>query len=208
MASGPIVKSGGEVVKNVSGYDMARLHLGALGTLGVIGEVSFKLTPLPREERTLLAAFAQLEDAIGAGVDIFHSHAMPLALTAFNGTVNRMSGAVDADANAFLAVRLGGRPRSLERQLRDCADLCDDAGASEVDAMDEDAAARLWRKLADFGWDDDTTPLAAARASVLAHVARPGAGRADRARARRLGHPLGGGATRIRRAVAVLVRVA
>ena len=167
MANGPIVKSGGEVVKNVSGYDMARLHLGALGTLGVIGEVSFKLTPLPREERTLLAAFSELEDAIGAGVDIFHSHAMPLALTAFDGSVNRRSGAVDADANAFLAVRLGGRPRSLERQLRDCADLCDDAGASEVDAADADAAARLWRKLADFGWDDDTTPLAAARASVL-----------------------------------------
>ena len=167
MANGPIVKSGGEVVKNVSGYDMARLHLGALGTLGVIGEVSFKLTPLPREERTLVAAFSNLEDAIGAGVDIFHSQATPLALTAFDGSVNRRSGALDAGAASFLAVRLGGRPRSLERQLRDCADLCDDATATDLDTLDEDAAARLWRKLADFGWDDDTTPLAAARTSLL-----------------------------------------
>ena len=47
MADGTITKSGGQVVKNVSGYDMARMHIGALGTLGIIAEVSFKLTPLP-----------------------------------------------------------------------------------------------------------------------------------------------------------------
>ena len=41
QADGRHVKSGGNVVKNVSGYDMARLHVGGLGTLGVITEVSF-----------------------------------------------------------------------------------------------------------------------------------------------------------------------
>ena len=167
MANGAVVKSGGEVVKNVSGYDMARLHLGGLGTLGVIGEVSFKLTPLPREERTLVATFGSMEACVEAGVGVYHSHATPLSLVAFDGTVCKRSGALEADADFVAAARLGGRPRSLERQVRDCAELFREAGAVEVDTLDGDAAARLWRKLADFGWDAETEPLAAARVSLV-----------------------------------------
>ena len=50
QADGNLTKSGGQVVKNVSGYDLARMHVGALGTLGMIVEASLKLTPLPRTE--------------------------------------------------------------------------------------------------------------------------------------------------------------
>ncbi|OUN00163.1 MAG: hypothetical protein BAA04_09415 [Firmicutes bacterium ZCTH02-B6] len=46
-ADGTVVRSGGRVVKNVAGYDMGRLHTGALGTLGVIVEATFKVQPLP-----------------------------------------------------------------------------------------------------------------------------------------------------------------
>ncbi len=173
MASGAVVKSGGEVVKNVSGYDMARLHLGGLGTLGVIGEVSFKLTPLPRRECTLVASFSTMAACVRAGMDVFHSHATPLSLVAFDASVSRrMDASVDSPDFA-VAVRLGGRPRSLERQVRDCAELFEKAGAAEVDAVERDAAARLWRGLADFGWDVETEPLAAARASVLPTAVGP-----------------------------------
>ena len=47
LANGEIVKSGGRVVKNVAGYDMGKLHIGALGTLGVILQASFKIVPEP-----------------------------------------------------------------------------------------------------------------------------------------------------------------
>jgi glycolate oxidase FAD binding subunit len=47
LSSGEVVKSGGRVVKNVAGYDMGKLHIGALGTLGVILQASFKIVPEP-----------------------------------------------------------------------------------------------------------------------------------------------------------------
>ena len=57
MPSGDLVRSGGRVVKNVAGYDLGKLHIGALGTLGVITRASFKVAPLPEVVLTL-AAFA------------------------------------------------------------------------------------------------------------------------------------------------------
>jgi glycolate oxidase FAD binding subunit len=42
------VSGGGRVVKNVAGYDLPKLHVGALGTLGVIVEATFKVRPRPR----------------------------------------------------------------------------------------------------------------------------------------------------------------
>ncbi len=50
LADGSLTSSGGRVVKNVSGYDMHRMHTGALGALGVIVRASFKLSPLPAAE--------------------------------------------------------------------------------------------------------------------------------------------------------------
>jgi glycolate oxidase FAD binding subunit len=55
LPDGRVVSSGGRVVKNVSGYDMNKLHQGALGSLGVIVAASFKVFPRPHHERTLEA---------------------------------------------------------------------------------------------------------------------------------------------------------
>ena len=164
QADGIVTKSGGQVVKNVSGYDMARLHIGGLGTLGIIAEASFKLTPLPAGEATVLASFGNTRDCLGAALGIFHSEVMPLALTALRSAATARMRASGLAGDRLLAVRLGGRPLTLERLVRQCRSICEEIGATQVDVLQEESATGLWRGLADYGWDVQTTPLIGARA--------------------------------------------
>lgn len=61
-SDGSVAKAGGMVVKNVSGFDLMRMHNGALGTLGVIVSANFKVLPKPRTEKTVTAHFETRED--------------------------------------------------------------------------------------------------------------------------------------------------
>ncbi|MDZ7372680.1 MAG: FAD-binding oxidoreductase [candidate division KSB1 bacterium] len=67
LPGGGTVRFGGKTVKNVAGYDVSKLFVGSLGTLGVVTEITFRLRPLPRADSTLLftASSAQrLEEAL------------------------------------------------------------------------------------------------------------------------------------------------
>src|SRR5439155_4169236 len=67
---GQETKAGGRVVKNVAGYDLCKLHVGALGTLGGISQVTLKLKPLP--ERTLLMSVPCAADAVAGLLELLH----------------------------------------------------------------------------------------------------------------------------------------
>lgn len=118
---GEILRLGGEVMKNVAGYDLSRLVTGALGTLGVILEVSFKVLPRPEREITV-----QQETEAAAAIDRMNrwsGQPLPLSAACHDGhhLRVRLSGAEQAVAAAQR--ELGGEEAeqgaSFWRDMRD-----------------------------------------------------------------------------------------
>jgi len=64
LADGRCIRVGRPVIKNVAGYDLVKVFVGSHGTLGLITDVTLKLTPLPRTRRTLLAPIDDLKDGL------------------------------------------------------------------------------------------------------------------------------------------------
>jgi FAD/FMN-containing dehydrogenase len=86
LADGRIIKSGGKVVKNVAGFDLCKLFVGAKGSLGVIVEATFKLQPLPESEAVAginCDSFAQAGQMIER---IMHADLSPVVLDLHNMT--------------------------------------------------------------------------------------------------------------------------
>lgn len=78
--SGVLTKSGGRVVKNVTGYDLHKLMIGAMGTLGVITKINFRTFPLALEPRTFVASFANAAGALALRNLVADSPLRPLSL--------------------------------------------------------------------------------------------------------------------------------
>ncbi|WGS88152.1 glycolate oxidase subunit GlcE [Methylomonas sp. UP202] len=97
---------GGRVIKNVAGFDVSRLMVGALGTLGVLLEASLRVLPMPEAELTLAQSLA--EDQALAAMNRLQGQSLPLsALSHHDGRLRvRLSGAETAVAAA--AARIGG----------------------------------------------------------------------------------------------------
>jgi glycolate oxidase FAD binding subunit len=103
---GRVLQFGGEVMKNVAGYDVSRLLAGSLGTLGVIAEASLKVLPRPPSERTL-----RLEADEAAALEKMNrwgGQPLPISATAWHDgqLMVRLSGAEPAVQSA--AQRIGG----------------------------------------------------------------------------------------------------
>ena len=87
--NGIVTKAGGKVVKNVTGYDLNKLYTGALGTLGVIVEASFKLLPREPHSGALIVTFPTMEASIAAGRKLLHTPAAPLGFQCVSPLVTK-----------------------------------------------------------------------------------------------------------------------
>jgi glycolate oxidase FAD binding subunit len=83
---GKVIRSGGKVVKNVAGYDMNKLFIGAMGTLGVVSEITLKLRPITKAESLLLLKFpgASMETVKAFAIQILDTIVEPVALELMN----------------------------------------------------------------------------------------------------------------------------
>ena len=153
-------KAGGRVVKNVTGYDLNKLYIGSLGTLGVIAEATFKLSPRPDTGAALMAAFPALDAGIAAGRSLIAQVYAPQGVQVINRLAARRLGLENANptAAAYLLAFFAGRPRAVARRREESARLLRNTGAVNVETLDAADSQSLLQRLTDLGWDDDTAP--------------------------------------------------
>jgi len=148
QANGEIARSGGRVVKNVAGYDLNKLYIGSLGTLGIIVEANFKLQPLPVVERTLLLTFTNANDAMQMVIATLGSLLTPSAIELIDaGAASDMSNffGLNLPANgSTLAINFEGGAISVDRQIDEARLLARKNNALMGDDISGEAQDRFW----------------------------------------------------------------
>lgn len=140
MLDGKLVETGGMVVKNVAGLDMAKLMIGSFGTLAAIVSVNFKVQPVPEMERSFVLPFATAAEALAARAAILTSALQPSAID----LLNPAAGATVGNSAWLVAVRAGGNAATVERYEREFGKY------GTAVAFDGAGQERLWRHVEEF----------------------------------------------------------
>ncbi|MBI3275943.1 MAG: glycolate oxidase subunit GlcE [Methylocystis sp.] len=146
---GDVVKSGGRVMKNVTGYDLSKLVAGSYGTLAVLTEVTLKVLPKPETEQTLMvlgrdeqAGLAVLRKASATPYEVSSFAFLPEGACSWGAGVS------------VAALRLEGPPISVTKRRDDLAAHLAQAGAP-FDVLEEGGSRAFWADVR------DARPLAA-----------------------------------------------
>jgi glycolate oxidase FAD binding subunit len=157
-------KSGGCVVKNVTGYDLHKLMIGALGTLGVITRVNFKTFPLPVATRGFVATFENVDRAIDMRHRVAQSPLTPLAFELLSPRVAELFGGAAADritgnpmppiANPpnrwALTIGYAGNEKVLGRYEADLRRMAAESGADHISVLGDDVRPAAFAHIREF----------------------------------------------------------
>lgn len=162
LPNGEIIRTGGKLAKDVAGYDLTRLYVGAEGTLGVITEAILKLVPRPETKKTMLALYHDLEAAAETVSAIIAHRIIPATLEFLDQATVRVVEdfaqiGLPVDAKAVLLIEQDGPPEVVERDIAKISRLCKENQAFEV------SIART---------DEEAEALTSARRSALSALSR------------------------------------
>ena len=147
LADGEIVDLSGES----NGYDLLGTFVGSEGTFGIATEATLKLSQIPPAVRTLLAEFAEVDDASHAVSAIIAAGVMPAALEMMDREIIRaveasvFAAGLPPDAGAALLIELDGIEAGLDDEARKVTSICMEYGARNCRlARDETERKKLW----------------------------------------------------------------
>lgn len=126
---GELVRAGGKVVKNVTGYDLPRAMTGSFGTLGVLTEICLKLWPRPQNERTVVVAGLQID---AAAEKLVSWARLPFEISGLAWFPE------DADNRTF------ARVEGLEAAVVEQAETLAREAGSAAEILDADQSRRTW----------------------------------------------------------------
>ncbi len=145
LPSGEILRVGGKIVKDSSGYSLKDLLIGSEGTLAVITQAILKLLPLPKVAISLLVPFPDIETAVRAVPVIIKSKEIPTAIEYMERNVILSAEDYlgkkfpDNTSDAYLLLTFDGNSREeVEKTYERVAHVCLDAGALDVFISDTD----------------------------------------------------------------------
>ncbi len=174
QANGDVAHSGGRVVKNVAGYDLNKLYIGSLGTLGVIVEANFKLHPLPGAEQTLLLTYTRVEDALQTVTMLLRSNLAPTALEVIDArAASDMADffGFDLPVNGYtLAVNFEGSAAVIGRQIDDTRALARTHHALLADDLAGAVQDRFWHAVREHTQGTLTCKVALPVAEIVAYI--------------------------------------
>ncbi len=149
LPDGEVLWTGNKCVKDVAGYSLRDLFIGSEGTLGVITKVLLKLIPKPAAKRTMVATFAQMDQAAQAVSDIIAAQVIPCTLEFLDRTTihcveDFAKVGLPLDCEALLLMETDGHPAAVADEAEKMQVIARKNGALEVRvAKDETEAVKL-----------------------------------------------------------------
>ena len=171
-ANGTLVKSGGKVVKNVAGYDLNKLYIGAFGTLGIITEVALKLSPIPTRQAAVATEFQDIQNAVSTGLSIVGSQTLPMFVNLFINTdpvrtETQGQGSNTTDRGKFiLVIGFGGDPETVAWQLAQSQEIMEHNGAMGVTTIEGEPQQHLQETIQEFSADNGETESVIAKVNL------------------------------------------
>jgi glycolate oxidase len=146
LPDGEILWTGNKCVKDVAGYSLKDLFIGSEGTLGVITKVLLKLIPKPATKRTLVATFAQMDQAAQAVSDIIAAQIIPCTLEFLDRTTihcveDYAKIGLPLDCEALLLMETDGHPAAVAEEAAKMEELVRKNGALDIRLAKDDAEA-------------------------------------------------------------------
>lgn len=148
--TGDIIKAGGRVPKNATGFHLESLLIGSEGMLGIVTRAILRLLPKPEARRTALAIFATAQEACNCVADFTTSGILPVALelldrTSINAIEDYEPSGLPREAGALLIIEVDGLKEAVVREAEIVRAMCRKHGALQFrEASNEAEADAIW----------------------------------------------------------------